>query len=153
MALAHWPKYPDLALGQFYVQLNHTAKTICVGVNIRNYGAATTESFKVVIGISVKNTYSEEIFTIPENTIIVGDFQSPCSQRELIYRNDDWGAVYTFYALLDSEYAVVDTNRANNYDEQTWWTYSPAMLKTTKPVRIEAETSADGVTRITKKPK
>jgi len=141
--------YPDLAFGQWYFQVNHQAKTLCVGYTLRNVGrSAPSGSFRVVVGINLRkngvNTYSEEIFTIPADTIITAGFQTPCSTRELVYRDEVPDAEYTFYALIDPNHELVDTNRSNNYSELSWRFYNPKFLSKGDTVRLDIETQPGG---------
>ncbi len=141
--------YPDLAFGQWYFNINHQAKTLCVGYTLRNVGrSAPSSSFRVVVGTYLRKNgvgiYSEEIFTIPEDAIIGAGFQTPCSQKELVYRDEVPDAEYTFYALIDPNFELIDTNRSNNSSELKWRFYSPKFLSKGETARLDIEMQPGG---------
>jgi hypothetical protein len=148
--------YPDLAFGQWYFQVNHQTQKVCAGFTIRNVGrSAPGRSFQVVVGINLqangRNIYSEQIFTIPEDAIIGPGFQTPCSERELVYRDEVPDANYTFYGLIDPNHELIDTNRSNNYNEINWRWYTPKFLSQGGTVRLDVETEPGGVAAFVKR--
>ena len=104
--------------------------------------APPKRSWQVAIGITyVKQGVTistQEIFTIPQNQVIDSEgFQAPCSQAELIYRNEDAGAVYTLEALVDVCQELVDLDRGNNFLQvKTWWV-NPATAAKYQRVKLD----------------
>jgi hypothetical protein len=135
--------------------VNHQARKVCAGFTIRNVGrAAPSGAFRVVVGINLQangaNRYSENIFTIPASTVIGAGFQTPCSERELVYRDEVADANYTFYGLIDPNHDIVDTNRSNGYNELNWRWYNPQFLDQGDAVRLDVETPQGGVAAFVK---
>lgn len=137
------PPYPDLCAYQIYVNVNHSLRRICVGAVVRNLGGAPPErSWQVAIGITyIKQGVTistQEIFTIPQNQIIGPDgFETPCSEGELIYRDEDSGAVYTLEALVDVAQELIDLDRGNNYSQVTTWWVNPATAAKYRRVKLD----------------
>lgn len=130
------PPYPDLVAGSIFVRVNHTNQRICVGALIRNEGGGPPgRPWQLAIGITFVKAgvtiSSQELFTISQNQVIGwGGFESPCSEAELVYRDEDAGAVYTLEALVDVNHELVDLDRSNNYREgKTWWVNPSAVAK------------------------
>src|SRR5512132_3881299 len=71
---------------QHFVRVNHTARRICVGTLIRNYGGGPPgRPWQLAIGITFVKAgvtiSSQELFTISQNQVIGSDgFESPCSE-------------------------------------------------------------------------
>lgn len=141
------PNLPDLVPHTVTIQVNHTQRTICVAAVIHNRGGADVDGpFKVAIGIGVKKAgvyiYSEEIFEVPEEVIIEGEggvYITECSQRELIYRDQDPGAEYDINILVDVEHIIGELNEGNNYFSTKWWTISPTAAKKPTPFKIQSK--------------
>ena len=106
---------PDLFLAGVNYQLNRSTGELGVSAIIGNQGGgACDQSFVVTIGISVEEWNSGEPFTIdypldPGAQIATGYTHGP-----LRFINLDQGAVYRFYFVIDADFVVAESNKANN---------------------------------------
>jgi hypothetical protein len=128
------PLYADLVARQFVVQVNHTAKTICVAGVIDNIGYASARGpFQVALGITYTpkgvTTSSQSTFTIDEVPVGPG-FRTPCVTKPLIYRNEDAGAVYRLELLVDLNNDINELSGGNNFTwADVWWVKPSAIPK------------------------
>ena len=128
-------KVPELEARTVTIDVNHTARTICVHAVLRNIsGVDVNGPFKVAIGITRHVgpsglISSQEIVLVPANVTIAkagGEHTTDCSQRELHYRDDDPYAVYDLEVLADVEDVLDEFDDwGNNRFKTEWWTISP----------------------------
>ena len=131
-------KVPEINVRTVQIQVDHSAKTICVSAVIRNEGGSDISGpFRVAIGITRFTNlalnhfiFSEEIIEVPAGTTIPaagGEYTTEaCSSRELVYRDLDPNAVYQFDILADTDNVLIEFDDwGNNRFTTDWWTYSP----------------------------
>jgi hypothetical protein len=134
------PSYLDLAVSQVYFNVNRSAGTICFGAYVENLGGIPPDRpFKIAISVTLlkEPDYGAEffeMFSIPQD--VEFPFQTPCTEAELAYRDQDGSARYAIEVVIDPEYELHDVNRTNNiYSIPSWWIVSPTMAKVPEPVR------------------
>ena len=123
------------------IKVNHSAGTVCVAGVIVNAGYVSVSGpFEVAIGITYVKAgvtiSSQEIFEVPEGVSIPGRggrYTTPCSTRELIYRDEDYGALYELEVLVDVRQIVDELDEGNNHLYVKWWTVSPTTAKAPTP--------------------
>lgn len=143
-------RVPEIQARTVVVNINHGVPSICVSGVLRNIGGNDIQGpFKVAIGITRYTVYppgpgippvifSEELVEVPPDVTIAkngGEYQTDCSTRELVYRDQDPNAVYEFEILADVEDVIDEFDDwGNNRFKTKWWTVSPGIET---PFRIE----------------
>jgi hypothetical protein len=133
---------PNLVAAQFQLRLDNTAKLLWIALIVDNTGKVQcSQNFKVSIGADIVND-NEEVYLQGEvdmqgPIVAGGQVVTPPVVVPLQYRDLPPHAVYTFYALVDPEYSVAETNRADNYLQQRWWTISPQVAQQPTPIVLD----------------
>lgn len=111
---------PDLFLAGVNYQLDRLTGELGVSAIIGNQGGgACDQSFVVTIGITVEEWSSGENFTVdypldPGAQIATGYTRGPLRFYDL-----DHSAVYTFAFIIDADFVVAESNKANNQPQVT----------------------------------
>ena len=139
-------RVPDLEAHTVTIIFHHTERTICVHAVLRNISGVDIKGpFRVAIGItrhvgSSGLISSQEIVEVPASATIAkggGWYTTDCSQRELVYRDEDPNAVYDLEVLADVDDVFVEYDDwGNNLFKTQWWTINP---NSKSPLRIEYE--------------
>jgi hypothetical protein len=134
---------PNLVAAQFQLRLDDTNKQLWIALIIDNTGKVQcSQNFKVSIGADIVND-SEEVYLeghvdVQGPIVAGGQVVTPSVVVPLQYRDQPPHAVYTFYALVDPEYSVAETNRLDNYLQQRWWTISPGAPQQLGPIVLDS---------------
>ena len=142
----YWMPRTDLLAKTFKILVNHSERKIYVSGLIRNVGYETVRGpFLVAIGIIVPKagvTYTiQELIEVPESiTIPPGvEYEVGNTSCELLYRDEDNNAVYTFELLVDVNHEIDEDNRGNNHIYMTHWFVSPTVAAQKKPLKLQWE--------------
>ena len=133
---------PNLVADSFQLQLDNAAKQLWVALIVANSGnAPCSQNFKVTIGVDIANdngdTYSEGNVDVQGPIAAGGQVVTPSVLVPLEFRDQPPHAVYTFYALVDPEYSVAETNKFDNSLQQRWWALSPGAPRQPGPIVLD----------------
>jgi tetratricopeptide (TPR) repeat protein len=73
--------------------------------------------------------YSEENVDVQGPIAAGGQVVTPFVVAPLEFRDQPPHAVYTFYGLVDPEFAVAETNKSDNFIQLRWWVISPGAAR------------------------
>jgi hypothetical protein len=77
--------------------------------------------------------YSEENVDVQGPIAAGGQVVTPFVVAPLEFRDQPPHAVYTFYGLVDPEFAVAETNKSDNFIQLRWWVISPGAARQPTP--------------------
>jgi hypothetical protein len=133
---------PNLVADTFQLRLDNAAKQLWVALIVANSGnAPCSQNFKVTIGVDIANdngdVYSEGNVDVQGPIAAGGQVVTPSVVVPLEFRDQPPHAVYTFYGLVDPEYAVAETTKSDNSTQVRWWTISPGAARQTTPLVLD----------------
>jgi len=133
---------PNLVADSFQLRLDNANKLLWISLIVDNTGKVQcSQSFKVSIGADIVNdngdVYSEGHVDVQGPIVAGGQVVTPSVVVPLEFRDQPPHAVYTFYALIDPEYSVAETNKFDNYLQQRWWAISPGAARQPGPIVLD----------------
>ncbi len=123
-------------------RLDDANKLLWIALIVDNTGKVQcSQNFKVSIGADIVNdneeVYLEGHVDVQGPIVAGGQVVTPSVVVPLQYRDQPPHAVYTFYALVDPEYSVAETDRFDNYLQQRWWAISPGAPQQLGPIVLD----------------
>ena len=133
---------PNLVADSFQLRLDDAAKLLWIALLVDNTGKVQcSQNFKVSIGADIVNdneeVYLEGHVDVQGPIVAGGQVVTPPVVVPLQYRDQPPHAVYTFYALVDPEYSVAETNKFDNSLQQRWWALSPGAPRQPGPIVLD----------------
>ena len=112
---------PNLVAKTFQLRRDNAAKELWVAAIVANSGnVECSQNFKVTIGVDIQDDNHDHLFS--EATVDVqgpiaagGQVVTPFVVAPLEFRDQPPHATYTFFALVDPEFSVAETDKSDNH--------------------------------------
>ena len=113
---------PNLVAETFQLRRDNAAKELWVAAIVANSGnAPCSQNFKVTIGVDIVNDngelYSEGTVDVQGPIAAGGQVVTPFVVAPLEFRDQPSHATYTFFALVDPEFSVAETDKSDNHTQ------------------------------------